>query len=554
MSASAESLAASERKRNPPDRIVPSRERAVGHHVRAVCTLLAFAGIAGLAIRRWTLVGPFPPGLDGAQWLALGRGLDAQAIGRSTEGAYAPLAPVLAAIAESIAGPLLAVRLLAAASGLAVSLAVWSIARGALGPVWGLAATAIIIPASALAEPTLYGGYPQQFALTAGIIALWAACRYLSESSAFSGARWSSATVAATPASPASGHRSATFYQHLLPTPLGISNNRRHITVGIAALFTAAAHHVYFPIFVLAILTAVGLCLSDRSRLQESTRVIGSLALALTPALALFAVVAVNFIRAGYAAPLDASARSVGDAWAYGTRESPQLWFLILATGVAGLAITRRRDDPAWLLAISLLTPAGLLFLLSGQPRLIPPIVIGAGIAAGLCAKWVASMWSRAHAGVVLLTLAIAVALVVPADRATARFAEFYRVVDDSLVRAAAAIESDGHPGAVAVRADHRGWPIGWWFEGLLDRPVIVGSNPRWLAFPAEREHARLAESLFDGRLAAETFLRRAVSADVRYLVVAKWDWIGWERWLANPEFPLTTIYDDDRYLVLRVT
>ena len=141
--------------------------------------MLAVVGIALLAIRRWMLIGPYPPGLDGAQWLALGRGLAGQTIGRSTEGAYAPLTPVLAAITESISGPLPAVRLLAAASGLAVSLAVWFVARGALGPVWGLAVTAIVIPASALAEPTLFGGYPQQFALAAGIVALWAVCRYL---------------------------------------------------------------------------------------------------------------------------------------------------------------------------------------------------------------------------------------------------------------------------------------------------------------------------------------------------------------------------------------
>ena len=158
---------------------MPLGETAVSQPVDRVCTMLAVFGITLLAIRRWTLVGPFPPGLDGAQWLALGRGLDGQAMGRSTEGAYAPLAPVLATIAESIAGPLLAVRLLAAASGLALSLAVWFVARRALGSIWGLAVTAIVIPASALAEPMFFGGYPQQFALAAGIIALWAVCRFL---------------------------------------------------------------------------------------------------------------------------------------------------------------------------------------------------------------------------------------------------------------------------------------------------------------------------------------------------------------------------------------
>lgn len=547
MSASAERVGYGERERSPRAEHAPTSQTAVGHRVDRICTVLAVFGIALLAIRRWTLVGPLPPGLDGAQWLALGRGLDGQAIGRSTEGAYAPLVPVLAAIAESIAGPLPAVRLLAAASGLAVSLAVWFVARSALGPVWGLAITAIVIPASALAEPMLFGGYPQQLALAAGVIALWAVCRYLNRNS---GNGWTE-----SPETP-----------HVPPSPgptgeggwgvrAGRGDAQSLSLAGIAAFVTAAAHHVYFPVVALAILAAAGLWSVDRSPMNDPARDIGSLALALIPAFALFAAVAFTFVRAGYAAPLDASARSFVDAWQYGTRESPVLWLLILATGVVGLAIHRRmRGNPAWLLAASLLMPTGFLFLISGQPRLLPPILIGAGIAGGLCARGAVSIGPQVHTAALLLAFAIAATLVVPADRATSRFADFYRVVDESLVRAAAAIEADGGSGAVAVREDRRGWPVGWWFEALLDRPVIVGSDPRWLAFPAEREHARQAEVLFDGGLNAEMFRQRATASGIRYLVVAKWDWIGWERWVTTPGFPVAELYDDDRYLVLRVT
>ena len=519
-------------------------ETTVSQPVDRICTMLAVVGIALLGVRRWMLVGPYPPGLDGAQWLALGRGLDGQAIGRSTEGAYAPLTPILAAIGESIAGPLPAVRFLAAASGLAVSLAIWFVARGALGPVGGLAITAIVIPASALAEPVLFGGYPQQFALAGGIIALWAVCRYLEPTS--DKERSKSAKAARVPPSPVGPGEGGG----------GVRVHRWNLSlIGIAALITAAAHHIYFPIITMAILTAVGLRLADRSLVNDPARIMQSLALALTPALALFAGVAVAFLRAGYAAPLDASARSFVEAWQYGTREAPALWAVILACGIIGLAISRQmRGDAAWLFAASLLIPTGLVFLLTGQPRLLPPLLIAGGIAAGLCARRVAGFGPLAHAVVLLLAVAIAALLVVPADRATARFADFYRVVDEPLIRAAAAIESDGDSGAVAVRENRRGWPIGWWFEALLSRPVIVGSDPRWLAFPAEREHARQAEALFDGRLDSETFRQRAAANGVRYLVVAKWDWIGWQRWLTTPGFPVEELYDDDRYLVLRVT
>ena len=487
------------------------RDAARDETLDRLCTILAVAGIALLGLRRWILIGPYPPGLDGAQWLALGRGL--LGYGRSTDGAYAPLGPILATIGESMAGPLDAIRLLAALSGLAVSLTVWLVARDLLGPVWGLIATAIVIPASALVEPALFGGYPQLLALAAGLLALWASCRYL-----------------------ATGDRGGLWQ------------------AGVAGFAAAGAHHVYFPVFTLSILVAIGFWLSGETPTNRLER-IRALALAFVPAFTLFVAVAFTFVRAGYAAPLDASARSFARGWEYGTRESPVLWLGILVTGVTSLAfLWQTRGSLGWLLAASLLLPSGLLFVISGQPRLLPPIIVGAGLAAGFGARRIAALGLPARAVTLLVAVLLAATLVFPADRAASRFADFYQVVDKSLVDAAAAIEVDGASGMVAVRQDRRGWPIGWWFEALLQRPVIVGADPRWLAFPDEWEHARQADALFDGGLDASAFRQLVDSADVRYLVVAKWDWIGWERWTSTPGFPVSVLYDDDRYLVLRVT
>jgi hypothetical protein len=180
--------------------------------------------------------------------------------------------------------------------------------------------------------------------------------------------------------------------------------------------------------------------------------------------------------------------------------------------------------------------------------------MIGAGIVASLGAKRVFSTGSLPKPVTLIFAVTIAATLVIPADRAALRFADFYQVVDESLVQSAAAIEADGGSGTVAVRQDRRGWPIGWWYEALLEQPVIVGSESQWLAFPDEREHAHQAEALFEGSLDAEAFQRHAAVANVRYLVIAKWDWIGWERWTSTPGFPIEVLYDDDRYLVLRVT
>ena len=471
----------------------------------------AILGISLLALRRWVLIGPFPPGLDGAQWVALGRGL--HGFGRATAGAYAPLVPILATIGDGVAGPLLTVRFLATLSTLAVTAAVWLVARAALGAGWGLLATAAVIPASALAEPVLYGGYPQQFALAAGVIALWATCRFLT------------------------------------------SGERRQLWLaGCGMGFAAASHHVYGPIVALSIATVAAIWSASRPDLPRLAR-LRALAMAAAPGCTLAALVLLAFSAAGYAPPLDASARSALDAWRYATRESPEIWGSIVVLGGVSLAgSVSSRGEPAWLLAAGLVLPAGTLFLISGQPRLAPPIMVAAAVAVGLGARRLAGRAGRARAIPAVAAAMIVLVLIVPADRAVVQFSRFYQIADQSLVNAAEAITAEGLPGAVAVRQDRRGWPIGWWFEALLDRPVIVGSDPQWLAFPEELQHASLADRLFVGELSAAQLRQLAAASGIRYLVMPKWDWIGWERWTSDPEFPIAVVYDDDEYLALRVT
>jgi hypothetical protein len=179
--------------------------------------------------------------------------------------------------------------------------------------------------------------------------------------------------------------------------------------------------------------------------------------------------------------------------------------------------------------------------------------MIGVGIATIIGARTLAGAGEIPRKIAFVAVIASAVLLVVPADRAVTDFARFYQVADRSLVQAAAAIAADGGAGTVAVRQDHRGWPVGWWFEALLEQPIIVGSDRQWLGFPDEWAHARQADALFDGSLDATRFRQLTAAGGVRYLVIPKWDWIGWDRWMEIPGFPIAVLYDDDEYLVLRV-
>jgi hypothetical protein len=496
------------RSGNFPDTLL--HFRSPSNAVDAISTAVAVIGILGLALRRWLLVGPYPPGLDGAQWLAIGRGF--HGVGRSSSGAYAPLAPALATVAEAVVGPLPALRLLAVASTLALSGAIYLVARSTLGSLGSLVVTSLVVPASALAEPVLYGGYPQQLALAAGVIALWAACRFLSS-----------------------------------------ANKKALCVVGVSFLFTAVAHHVYFPLLVLSLLVSSSLWLLTVG-FRAGWRSIVPLVLVCLPGFALFVFVASRFLAAGYSAPLDPSLRSPIVAWQYATRESPFLWLVLLVLAIVSLiACWHERSDPAWLMAAGLILPSTVLLLAYGQPRLAPPLLIGTAIAVCLGGRRLAGRWRGTTLIVAAAAIAIPILLLLPADRVTATYADFYHVVDASFVRAAAAIANDGGSGGVAVRQDHRGWPIGWWLEALQTKPVLVGSDAKWLGFPDERRRAEEAARLFDGSITPATFEQRVSALDVAYIVIPKWDWIGWDRWLREPDFPVSVLFDDDRLLVLRV-
>src|SRR5687768_6295744 len=64
MSANAERVASGQHERNHRTGLMPTGEMVVSQPLDRVCALLAAAGILLLAIRRWMLVGSFPPGLD----------------------------------------------------------------------------------------------------------------------------------------------------------------------------------------------------------------------------------------------------------------------------------------------------------------------------------------------------------------------------------------------------------------------------------------------------------------------------------------------------------
>jgi len=466
--------------------------------------------VAALVLRRAWLLGPFPPGLDGGQWLAIGRGLLAGE-GRSTPGAYAPLVPVATASLAEIVGSVDAVRLVALGSYALVVATIAVVVGAAFGGFVGAATAAAMGSSGALNEPLAFGGYPQQVALAALVVAGWAAARQC----------W--------------------------------TEGRANLAVVALGLVIAAlAHHVYYPLALAVVAAVCGLAAVGRAPgARRNVPRLAALAVASTLlALPTFAA----FSRLGYSPPLEAVGLSIGDAWRYGTREAPILWLGVVTAGVAGSlgSLVTRPSAPA-ALALALLAVGGASFALSAEPRLLPLLLLGGllGLPLGLAGLARFTKRGTARRLVTAVPALLALLLASPGDRATRDYLGFYRVLEPSLVSAANRIEELGLP--VAVRADRRGWPLGWWLEGLTTVPVAVGSDPRWLGFPDEQRTAADAVELFDGSLSPAELRSRADRLGVELLLVRKWEWIGWERWLAAEEPAVEPLFDDGDTLLLRV-
>src|SRR5581483_10277897 len=254
-----------------------------------------------------------------------------------------------------------------------------------------------------------------------------------------------------------------------------------------------------------------------------------------------------------YFPPLDAAGLDRLDAFVYATREATAVWIVVLCGGVATLLLTGRRLNALETACAALVAVPGALFLVAPEARLLPPVLCGGLLAALSGVARLRWKWPRVIAPSTLAS-ALLLAILVPAGDLMARqYFGYYRLLDQSMVDAAAAIQQSQPDGVVVVRADLRGWPIGWWLEGLTTARIAVGSDSRWLGFPAERASAALASGFFDRRLSGDELRALASRTGVRLLVVREREWIGWQRWLAEPHPPASVLFDDGETLVLRI-
>lgn len=486
----------------------------------AAFCVVCMAAFAAVLLRRWVQIGAYATGIDVGNWFAFGRGA-LGGVGPSGGGAYPPLVPALLFLGRGLVGAMPAAKLIGVGSAGAVMLATFAVASRGMSR-WLALVTAITVgSASAITEPTAFGGYPQNYAIAFLLVAALALALTVD------------ALLAGGP----------------LP-------HRAPAAAAGALAGAALCHHAYFALACLV--ATISWLLFVAARPSRRTLVRGTaLFLAVgAPGVLCFLPTYLALRAAGYSAPIDASHLSIESALRYAIVDAPWLWIPILSTGIAyALFAPRVRGRPAARVAAALLL-ASMVFLVTNESRILPLLIIGATVSTGLALDELRShaAGTRWAALPVAAAVAFIVVLFPMADARAASLYSYYRTADRSLMNATAWIDAHRVEGSVAVRQDGRGWPLGWWFEGLTRADIVVGSNLQWLAFPREHERSALANRLFDDRLSADDVRSAASAAGVRYLVLRKWDWTGWQHWTSSPIRPITVAFDDGEFLILDVT
>lgn len=476
--------------------------------------LAPVALLALLAAHRWTQMGDYPTGIDPGNWFAFGKQLFGDG-GKSTASAYPPLIPLLMHLGRAVADPMVVAKVAAVGSLLAVVLAVYVVARTAMIPWFALAAAAFVALSSVINEAVAFGGYAQNVAFAFLLVAAWLEAKYL-------------------------------------------ETGRLRFGAGAAAALaaTAATHHVYF-LLACVVLAAVWLAwITERPQLRivavrslYSLGFVGFAALWFLPTL-------LALREFGYMPPVNANAVNIEAAL---RQAFAGLSWPAAAVSVGGLAYLviaiRRRQEAAWKVAAGLCAVSLVALAATGEPRLIPLFIGGTTLAAGLALQRIWELTrDRSWGGVALAVPVVALAVAWPfADARAAEQYRFYAVADEPLQVAAAWIQEHHGDGLVVTRHDRFGWPVGWWFEGLTDADIAVGSNVKWLGFPDERERALLAERFFEQGMSGHAVTELAAETGVDLLVFRKWEWIGWERWLSEPSPAVSVAFDDGEFMILDV-
>jgi hypothetical protein len=479
----------------------------------SLAPILILVGIALLvAAWSWRELGQFASGNDPGNWLAVGRRLLGDH-GKSSRVAYAPAVPFIVAVLSALMGPFVAVKLTAALSLAAAFFCVALVARSGVELWLAIAAGLLVTLSRVFDEPMYFGGYPQNFAVALTPVALLCFATYLQT---------------------------------------GRTRPKIGATLALSAI--ALIHQVFF-VLAIAACGLIWLLWLASPELREHTigRSLGA-ATAVAVAIAFLLPTALMLRSAGYSAPLKVTHTSLTGGLVYGFGEPSTLYVALFVFAGAYLLLSSPYEGrPLWLTGTALFTLFGLAFLVTDQVRLFPLMLEGAVLGAAMALEELRRRFNSATArlaiaGVLVLGLG---SLVHSTHDLNPQISSYYAVADGNLESASMWLDAHPSRGAVAVASTGSGWPIGWWFEGLTDRRILVGSDAEWLGFPEEKAHATIVQRLVDQSSSSADAAAVARREGIEYLVLPASRSDVWQAWLRESRPAVTMDFHNDGFVIL---
>lgn len=469
-----------------------------------------------LGLRLWQFPNPVSGG-DGGNWLALSAELLGPKV-RAASSVYPPLFLVVTLVLQAFLPALEALRIAAVATSVAPGVATFCLLRAAgVGPyaLLGLAFTF----AGYGSEMLAWGAYPQLLG-TAFVLGSLAALAYAARSRA-----------------------TAHLILAALLAGLAILTNQ------LAGLQAMAALAVAYAVWALS------------SHIPWRQFLRGVVVLAAVSAAITLPAVPTYLTLITRTGPGAFNAQEIMDleaAVTYVVNEAPSLWALLFAAILPAMVLLVRRRD--WTVAgafCGLLVASVGLAAITREVRFL--YLAQAAALLGFTIVLQAAAPPDLSRVLKLATAAVAVALITSVAfsgyRRLERSLAFYGYLDPFVVDGLSWLREHARPGDLAASAAvSRGWPTGWWIEGLARVPTYIESDPRWLAFHEEKQHAAIASEIFaetDPQLA----LLRARQERVTLLVIDVRHNRAADRWLATGRVngPLGVVYQNPSLVIFRV-
>jgi hypothetical protein len=470
--------------------------------------------------------GSIPSGPDGGNWLAMARETLGDRV-MAGDATYPPGFPVLLAGLLALLGPIGAISTAALLSTAVLVIAVYVCGRP-MGRLFALICAVVVGTSGAQLEAYSWGAYPQTLASGLALMSVYALIRHMqTQRRAF----WVSGAFLAA----------ATLATHLL----------------VGGLLLAA----------IPIAMAYGLWATKAGRAQWWRQGLVAAAIAV-PGFAYLYQSVVVASNNGYTAPINPLQHSLTFAVSQQVREAPALWIVLLLLGLLGTFANLRSSQelPTRAVGVAWALVGVAFFLGTGEGRSLLLTQAGVVLLAGLGFR---TIWrslrhrsvgadSRRRSaslpwkGATVLGVALVFGLVVGGIGSYPGSTGWFRVVDHEELLALDRLASIAEPDDLAVASPgNQGHPLGWWVQGYAGIPTYSGIDLRWLAFPEEREQARIANELFRGELDVEDAAEMLASVGADFLVIDRRDPTGtWFESGLSSAFPV--IYDSGAIVIAR--